>query len=35
VFGVLALRLHAGGYEWEFVPVPGSTSVDVGTGSCH
>jgi hypothetical protein len=35
VFGVLALRLYADGYDWEFVPEPGSTAVDVGTGSCH
>jgi hypothetical protein len=34
-FGVLALRLYADGYDWEFVPEPGSTSIDVGTGSCH
>jgi hypothetical protein len=34
-FGVLALRLYAGGYDWEFVPEPGSTSVDIGVGNCH
>ncbi|GIW03626.1 MAG: hypothetical protein KatS3mg059_0246 [Thermomicrobiales bacterium] len=34
-FGVLKLTLHDGGYEWDFVPEPGSTFSDRGTGTCH
>ncbi|HET9010781.1 MAG TPA: PKD domain-containing protein, partial [Gemmatimonadaceae bacterium] len=33
--GVLKLTLDAGTYGWEFVPVPGKTFTDAGTGSCH
>ena len=33
--GVLMLRLHATGYDWQFVPVAGSEFADVGNGSCH
>ena len=32
-FGVLKLTLSANRYDWEFVPVSGSS--DFGTGSCH
>ncbi|HSF17629.1 MAG TPA: metallophosphoesterase [Vicinamibacteria bacterium] len=32
--GVLKLTLHPTSYEWEFVPVAGSTFTDTGTGSC-
>jgi hypothetical protein len=35
VFGVLKLTLHAGSYDWEFLPVPGQTFTDSGTGVCH
>ena len=34
-FGVLKLVLTDGGYAWQFVPVPGGTFTDSGTGSCH
>jgi acid phosphatase type 7 len=35
VFGVLKLTLGTNRYTWEFVPVPGSTFSDAGSGSCH
>lgn len=34
-YGVLKLTLRDTTYDWEFVPVPGSTFKDAGTGSCH
>ena len=34
-FGVLKLTLHATGYDWEFVPISGSTFTDSGSGICH
>jgi hypothetical protein len=34
-FGVIKLELNAGSYTWTFVPVPGSSFTDSGTGSCH
>ncbi len=34
-YGVLKLTLHAASYDWQFVPVSGSTFTDSGTGSCH
>lgn len=34
-FGVLSLRLRAGGYDWQFLPAPGSTLADAGTTGCH
>jgi hypothetical protein len=34
-YGVLKLTLHATSYDWQFVPVAGSTFADSGTGSCH
>ena len=33
--GVLKLSLHAGSYDWQFVPFPGKTFTDSGTGTCH
>lgn len=33
-FGILKLTLHATGYDWQFVPVPGSTFSDSGSASC-
>jgi hypothetical protein len=33
-YGILKLTLHAGSYEWEFVPTSGTFS-DSGTTSCH
>ncbi|RLP96111.1 DNRLRE domain-containing protein [Micromonospora sp. BL4] len=34
-FGVLKFTLHAGSYDWQFVPVAGQTYNDSGTGNCH
>jgi hypothetical protein len=34
-FGVLALRLRAGSYRWQFLPVAGSSFADSGSGTCH
>jgi hypothetical protein len=34
-FGVLELTLHAGSYDWQFVPEAGKTFTDTGTASCH
>jgi hypothetical protein len=34
-FGVLKLTLHAGSYDWRFVPIAGSTFTDSGSGTCH
>jgi hypothetical protein len=33
-FGVLKMTLHAGGYEWEFIPEAGKTFHDSGASSC-
>jgi hypothetical protein len=33
-FGVLALTLFPGGYQWEFVTTPGTQFTDVGTANC-
>ncbi|MEH1164298.1 DNRLRE domain-containing protein [Micromonospora sp. CPCC 205539] len=34
-FGVLKFTLHAGSYDWQFVPVAGQTYNDSGTSNCH
>lgn len=34
-FGVLKLTLRPGGYDWQFVPVAGSTFTDSGSTECH
>ena len=34
-YGVLKLTLKSTGYDWQFVPVPGSTFTDSGSGTCH
>src|SRR5215216_1763278 len=34
-YGVLKLTLRSTGYDWQFVPVPGSTFTDSGSGNCH
>ena len=34
-FGVLELTLRAQSYDWQYVPVVGSTFEDSGSGSCH
>jgi hypothetical protein len=33
-FGVLKLTLRPGSYDWQFVPVAGSTFTDSGSGTC-
>ena len=33
-WGVLKLTLHATGYDWQFVPVAGSTFTDSGSDTC-
>ena len=34
-FGVLKLTLNPSSYEWEFVPVAGSSFTDTGSAACH
>jgi hypothetical protein len=34
-FGVLKMALHPTSYEWQFVPVAGSTFTDAGSTACH
>lgn len=34
-YGVLKLTLRADSYDWEFIPVPGSTFTDSGSAACH
>lgn len=34
-YGVLKMTLSPGGYSWEFVPIPGVTFTDSGSGTCH
>ncbi len=34
-WGVIKLRLYARSYDWQFIPVPGSTFTDSGSGACH
>jgi hypothetical protein len=34
-YGVLKLTLRANSYDWEFVPVAGSTFTDSGSTECH
>jgi acid phosphatase type 7 len=34
-FGILKLTLHPGSYDWQFVPEPGKTFSDSGTGLCQ
>ena len=33
-YGVLKLTLHPISYDWQFIPVAGSTFTDTGTGAC-
>ncbi len=33
-FGVLRMTLHAGSYDWKFLPEPGKVFTDSGTGTC-
>ncbi len=34
-FGVLKLTLKSGSYDWQFVPIAGSTFTDSGSGNCR
>jgi hypothetical protein len=34
-FGVLKMTLNATGYTWQFIPIPGNSFTDNGTGTCH
>jgi hypothetical protein len=34
-YGVLKLILHTNGYDWQFIPVAGSTFTDNGSTDCH
>lgn len=34
-FGVLKLTLHPKGYDWQFLPEPGKTFADAGSGTCN
>jgi hypothetical protein len=34
-YGVLKLTLHSNSYDWEFVPISGSTFTDSGSTNCH
>ena len=34
-FGVLKLTLRTGGFDWKFIPIPGKTFTDAGSGPCH
>jgi acid phosphatase type 7 len=34
-YGVLQLTLHAGSYDWQFVPEAGKTFTDAGSQNCH
>lgn len=33
--GVLKLTLKANSYDWQFIPVPGASYADAGSGVCH
>jgi hypothetical protein len=34
-FGVLKLTLKRNAYDWQFIPEPGKTFTDSGSGTCH
>jgi hypothetical protein len=34
-YGVLKLTLHTNSYDWQFIPVAGSTFTDSGSTECH
>jgi hypothetical protein len=34
-YGVLKLTLHAGGYDWQFIPAQGGSFIDSGSDKCH
>jgi hypothetical protein len=31
----MRMTLHARSYDWQFLPEPGGTFTDSGTGACH
>ena len=33
-YGVIKLTLKSGGYDWQFIPIPGATFTDSGSGTC-
>ena len=33
-YGVIKFTLHAGSYDWQFIPIAGQTFTDSGTGPC-
>jgi uncharacterized protein YjdB/PKD repeat protein len=35
VYGILKLTLGEGSYTWDFVPIPGVSFTDTGSGTCH
>lgn len=35
VYGVIKLTLTSTGYSWKFIPIPGYTFTDSGSGTCH
>ena len=34
-YGILKRTLRSTSYDWQFIPVPGSTFTDSGTTACH
>jgi hypothetical protein len=34
-YGVLKMTLKVDAYDWEFMPIAGSTFTDKGGGQCH
>jgi protocatechuate 3,4-dioxygenase beta subunit len=34
-FGVTKFTLRDGGYDWQYIPIPGQTFTDAGSGTCH
>jgi hypothetical protein len=34
-YGILDLTLRPGGYDWRFLPEPGKSFTDAGSGPCH
>jgi hypothetical protein len=34
-FGVMKMSLHSGSFDWQFLPVAGSTWTDSGSATCH
>jgi PKD repeat protein len=34
-YGILKMTLSPTGYSWEFLPIPGQSFTDAGSGTCH